>query len=191
MNSLSTMADLWTTPVATWEEPPTVISSRSSPVSKKASKRKASNQTNDENAALPKPLRNKSAYNFHFMAMRRSIIGNADEGGKPHHRIGFADLARQVSATWKSMSKEQRSVYEAMAREDKQRYLLEKREYKRALKLAEKNETKKARKEPPTPPSTSTTMPMNIMDDSMTNVRHLASQLDGDSIDWLVHALLR
>lgn len=48
---------------------------------------------------------------------------------KPKVRIGFAEMARRVSAEWKQANAETKSMYQAQAAQDKARYEREKNEY--------------------------------------------------------------
>lgn len=85
-----------------------------------------------------KPKRALTAYNIFFKHERARLLAEtqADErsikGRKPRRRkIAFEDLARLVSKNWKGLDDGARSQYNAMAKQDKERYLREKATYVR------------------------------------------------------------
>jgi hypothetical protein len=83
----------------------------------------------------PKPKRPLSAYNWFFHSERQNILNDTPirKEGKPrrsHGKIGFADLARSIAVKWKSLSKEDRAIYDEKAAIDKGRYLREMEEWK-------------------------------------------------------------
>jgi hypothetical protein len=89
-----------------------------------------------QNETRPKPKRPLSAYNWFFHSERQNILNDTPirKEGKPrrsHGKIGFADLARSIAAKWKSLSKEDRAVYDEKATKDKDRYLREMEEWKK------------------------------------------------------------
>lgn len=100
----------------------------------------------EERCAPPKRCR--TAYNIYYQAERNRIVASLPEppklpskkvstkkGGRPvpHGKIGFQDLARQISASWKNLSDEERSKYIESARADKERYLEEKRVWQNSV----------------------------------------------------------
>jgi HMG-box domain len=92
-------------------------------------KRKKDQQPN------PKPKRPLSAYNYFFHNERQKMLENMPTRaeGKPrrsHGKIGFADLARNIAAKWKSISDEERKTFDEKAMEDKERYSKEMEEWK-------------------------------------------------------------
>jgi len=75
-----------------------------------------------------KPKRPMTAYNFFFQAQRQMLLqhlpGRAG-GRKPrnsHGKLGFAEMARFISAQWKQTTMEQRAPLQQLAAQDKQRY---------------------------------------------------------------------
>ena len=83
-----------------------------------------------------KPKRPLSAYNWFFHSERKNILNDTPirKEGKPrrsHGKIGFADLARLIAAKWKSLSKDDRAIYDEKATIDKDRYLREMKEWKK------------------------------------------------------------
>lgn len=88
-----------------------------------------------------KPKRPLSAYNWFFQTERQRILEETPtrKEGKPrrsHGKIGFADLARMIAAKWKSLSKEERAIYDEKAAIDKQRYQREMDEWKEGQSAA-------------------------------------------------------
>jgi len=106
---------------------------------------------------LDRPKRPMTAYNFFFKEERARMIGelpedetldpaagteqDADENHitsprkkrrrKPHRKIGFEDMAKQISQKWKKVDKESWERYEALAKQEKVRYEKEKAIYLR------------------------------------------------------------
>jgi hypothetical protein len=101
-----------------------------------------------------KPKRPLSAYNIFFQHEREKIVSNAPDipvtleslkidprrppkkrrHRKSHGKIGFADLTRRIAERWKSIDPESRSVFEACAAGEKQRYKEEIKDWKEAKK---------------------------------------------------------
>jgi HMG-box domain len=94
-----------------------------------------------------KPKRPLSSYNYFFKSERAEILKQLPEVGaefKPrrsHGKIGFRDLALRISTKWKSLSADERSLFEDMAAADKMRYQNEKRKWNKSLKLKSKVRT--------------------------------------------------
>jgi hypothetical protein len=109
---------------------------------------------NGMNVLSGKPKRPLSAYNIFFQHEREKIVSNAPDTlvtleslkidprrlpkkrrhRKSHGKIGFADLARRIAGKWKSIDPESRSVFEACAAKEKQRYKEEIKVWKEAKK---------------------------------------------------------
>jgi hypothetical protein len=90
-----------------------------------------------------KPKRPLSAYNLFFQNERKEILRAAPEraGAKPrrsHGKIGFADLARNIAANWKSIDPESRSQLDKLAAKDKERYKKEMDEWKKKQEVKKK-----------------------------------------------------
>ena len=105
-----------------------------------------------KNQPSGRPKRPLSAYNIFFQHEREKIVSNSpdtpvtleslkvDPNRRPkkrrhrksHGKIGFADLARTIGEKWKSLDSESKSVFEACARKEKQRYQEEIKEWKDA-----------------------------------------------------------
>lgn len=95
----------------------------------------------DKKAEVPKPKRPLSAYNFFFHNERQNILKDTPtrKEGKPrrsHGKIGFADLARMIAAKWKSISKEDRAIFDEKAAADKERYQKEMNVWKKEQSAA-------------------------------------------------------
>ena len=106
-----------------------------------------------------KPKRPLSAYNIFFKHERAKLVSDAPDVETPvtleslkvdptrqpnkrrhrktHGKIGFADLARTIAEKWKSLDAEQRTVYEACAAKEKERYRKEVSEWKAYEKVTE------------------------------------------------------
>jgi hypothetical protein len=87
-----------------------------------------------------KPKRPLSAYNLFFQHERGEILRATPERaeGKPrrsHGKIGFADLARNIAANWKSIDPESRSHFDKLAAKDKERYKTEMDVWKKKQEL--------------------------------------------------------
>jgi hypothetical protein len=97
-----------------------------------------SNKEMDERKRKPKrPL---SSYNLFFQNERKEILRATPEraGVKPrrsHGKIGFADLARNIAANWKSIDPESRAHFDKLAAKDKERYKREMDEWKKKEEL--------------------------------------------------------
>eukprot|EP00977_Amphora_coffeiformis_P008272 scaffold1872_cov262-Amphora_coffeaeformis.AAC.4 len=91
-----------------------------------------------------KPKRCLTAYNFFFQEERQRLLDSLPSRpgcAKPkrsHGKIGFQDLARAISARWKTVTLEEKAVYQELANTDKQRYLKEMDDWRAALE--EENE---------------------------------------------------
>lgn len=77
-----------------------------------------------------KPKRPLSAYNFFFKIQRARILQVAPtrKEGKPlrsHGKIGFKELATEISRRWKVITPEELAHYERLAKQDKERYVWE------------------------------------------------------------------
>lgn len=60
------------------------------------------------------------------------------KGRKTHGKIGFQDLARTISANWKTLSDDKREVYLERARVDKERYWKEKQAWQESVAALER-----------------------------------------------------
>jgi HMG-box domain len=89
----------------------------------------------DTTNAVNKPKRPLSAYNIFFKTERAAIlqelpdVTGAMKPRRSHGKIGFKELAMRISAKWKSLPPEIRLYFDELAAIDKQRYLLEKKEW--------------------------------------------------------------
>lgn len=114
---------------------------------------------------LDRPKRPMTAYNFFFKEERARMIGELAEDEimdsaavaeqdaednhitpqrkkrrrKPHRKIGFEDMAKQISQKWKTVDKESWERYEVLAKQEKARYEKEKAIYLRLKRKRGKN----------------------------------------------------
>lgn len=92
-----------------------------------------------------KPKRPLSSYNLFFKAQRESLLKSlpVKEAGKrskkAHGKIGFADLARTISAKWKKITPEEKAPFDFMAKQDSARYKREMEAYKNQQAMIEES----------------------------------------------------
>lgn len=85
---------------------------------------------------LERPKRPRTAYNYFFQDERQRLLDtlpvSATHRGRPgtHGKIGFADLAKTISAKWRAISADQMFFYANLANHDKIRYRSEVEVYK-------------------------------------------------------------
>jgi HMG-box domain len=106
--------------------------------------------TGSQAPVLSKPRRPLSAYNLYFKDERVRLVGDK-EGPKTSKRsssgrrksktagtagVGFAQMARTISARWKEIDSETRAKYDAMAAEELRRYQERKQVYIRSQQAA-------------------------------------------------------
>ena len=89
-----------------------------------------------------KPKRCLTAYNIFFQQERQRLLKSLParagvKSKKAHGKIGFAELGRAISRSWKSVTVEQKAYYRKLAAQDKKRYQREMEEWK--AKLAEQD----------------------------------------------------
>eukprot|EP00522_Entomoneis_paludosa_P006198 CAMPEP_0172446344 /NCGR_PEP_ID=MMETSP1065-20121228/5958_1 /TAXON_ID=265537 /ORGANISM="Amphiprora paludosa, Strain CCMP125" /LENGTH=279 /DNA_ID=CAMNT_0013197435 /DNA_START=112 /DNA_END=951 /DNA_ORIENTATION=+ len=86
-----------------------------------------------------KPKRSLSAYNLFFQAERKKLLQSLPDrpsqgkGRKPrnsHGKLGFAEMARLVSAKWKKITPEEKAPFDELAKRDTLRYKREMQEWK-------------------------------------------------------------
>lgn len=87
-------------------------------------------------ATKEKPKRPLSSYNYFFQQQRKKILEQREirPEGKPrrsHGKIGFAELARTISARWKTIDPETRLYFDELAARDKKRYTKEMEKWKK------------------------------------------------------------
>uniref|UniRef100_A0A7S2Y3L5 HMG box domain-containing protein n=1 Tax=Entomoneis paludosa TaxID=265537 RepID=A0A7S2Y3L5_9STRA len=88
---------------------------------------------------LEKPKRSLSAYNYFFQAERKKLLQSLpdrrQQGRKKprnsHGKMGFAEMARNVSAKWKKITPEEKKEYDELAKLDTIRYRKEMAIWKR------------------------------------------------------------
>uniref|UniRef100_A0A7S4QFE3 HMG box domain-containing protein n=1 Tax=Ditylum brightwellii TaxID=49249 RepID=A0A7S4QFE3_9STRA len=110
----------------------------------------------DRNGCPPKPKRFLTAYNFFFMYERAAFLeaqlgrSTSDEkksasaaDTKPwtkqikrkhvrsHGQIGFKELSQRIVSKWKGISREEKAIYERLAKDDLERYRKEMAEYQK------------------------------------------------------------
>ena len=62
-----------------------------------------------------------------------TLISHLDSSSHSHGKIGFQDLARAISARWKTVTVEEKEAYLELAKKDKQRYLKEMDDWRAAI----------------------------------------------------------
>uniref|UniRef100_A0A7S3KVP0 HMG box domain-containing protein n=1 Tax=Amphora coffeiformis TaxID=265554 RepID=A0A7S3KVP0_9STRA len=85
-----------------------------------------------------KPKRCLTAYNIFFQQERQRLLKTLParagvKSKKAHGKIGFAELGRAISRSWKSVTVEQKAYYRKLAAQDKKRYQREMEEWKAKL----------------------------------------------------------
>jgi hypothetical protein len=118
--------------------PITTTSVVSSSTASKAAKFSNKKQKEQQDVKPKRPL---SSYNFFFKHERQKILQEMPERpeGKPrrsHGKIGFADLARKISANWNGIEPTARVYFEDLAAKDKERYKGEMEEWKEKQRVA-------------------------------------------------------
>lgn len=92
----------------------------------------------DENGLLSKPKRSLSAYNLFFAAERKKLLKSLPpRQGKrkprnSHGKLGFAEMARTISAKWKKITPEEKREFSELARLDGIRYRTEMAQWKQS-----------------------------------------------------------
>lgn len=92
---------------------------------------------------LERPKRPRTAYNYFFHNERQKLIarGNAwaqDEASGRNGKVAFADMAKIVSAKWKTIGTEDMIYYANLANQDKFRYRRQMEQYKEAKREMER-----------------------------------------------------
>uniref|UniRef100_A0A7S3DWY5 HMG box domain-containing protein n=1 Tax=Entomoneis paludosa TaxID=265537 RepID=A0A7S3DWY5_9STRA len=67
---------------------------------------------------LTRPSRPLSAYNLFFRDTRKRLLGQQPAG----QRLGFANMAKSIGASWREIKSDQKQKYELVARGEKLRY---------------------------------------------------------------------
>lgn len=78
-----------------------------------------------------KPKRLLSAYDIFFADIRRELLQELYHNGSLAHGLGFGNLARTVSARWKTIDPARKSFYEDRGKIEFQRYQVELARWKR------------------------------------------------------------
>ena len=92
----------------------------------------------DEDGLLSKPKRSLSAYNLFFAAERKKLLKSLPpRQGKrkprnSHGKLGFAEMARTISAKWKKITPEEKREFSELARLDGIRYRTEMAQWKQS-----------------------------------------------------------
>lgn len=102
---------------------------------------------------INKPKRPLTAYNIFFKDERAVMLGLNDscvpevadfqeqQVGKVRKSVGFAEMAQRISQKWKQLDKEGVAKYQALAVQDKQRYILEKTAFMEAKELKHRKDS--------------------------------------------------
>lgn len=99
------------------------------------------NGDGDEEEEIEKPKRSLSSYNIFFAAERKKLLQSlpARKGKKKprnsHGKLGFAEMARTISAKWKKITPEEKSEFDELAKLDGVRYRNEMAIYKQKQQL--------------------------------------------------------
>jgi hypothetical protein len=105
------------------------------------------------------PKRPLSAYNLFFRRERQEILGEdlskefeiTDQSKrkhrKTHGKIGFTDMARQISQKWKDLEEELRRPFIEQAKKEKEKYMVAKDAWVQEQKVAVKARTEALAKE--------------------------------------------
>lgn len=174
---------------------------------------------------LSKPKRSRTAYNFFFHDERIKLLQTLPvrAQGKPrggsHGKIGFSEMAKVISAKWKTIDPARMVHYAELANQDKIRYRTEMHEYKERLREQERAKVQEQFHSSPDPllydfaqdfctefgnnffeitpshsavlstPEVSNTFPTPSYMLSGPSIDELANNLDANSIAFLVAAL--
>jgi len=84
----------------------------------------------EEEEEMDRPKRSLSAYNLFFQAERKRLLQTLPDcrsqgkkkPRKSHGKLGFADMARTISARWKSITPQEKAPYDELAKVDTMRY---------------------------------------------------------------------
>lgn len=85
---------------------------------------------------LERPKRPRTAYNYFFQDERQKLLvelpvrASGRPRGGTHGKIGFADLAKTISAKWRAITVDQMVHYAGLANADKMRYQHQMQAYK-------------------------------------------------------------
>jgi len=86
-------------------------------------------QSDPKIVKIQKPKRPLSAYNLYFRDQRRSLLSEITGSGK----VGFEDMAKMISAKWRSIDEETKAKYQAIADKEKARFQIDKEAYRKAM----------------------------------------------------------
>ena len=122
-----------------------------------------------------KPKRCLTAYNIFFQQERQRLLKTLParagvKSKKAHGKIGFAELGRAISRSWKSVTAEQKAYYRKLAAQDKKRYQREMEEWK--AKLAERDVEIELAAPKSAPEQTTAISGSVVMDDSFAPTPH-------------------
>lgn len=96
------------------------------PLKKGKSSAKASKAESKHHVPDDRPKRPLSAYNLFFRDQRLKLLGLNEDGGmmdkKDQKKLGFAEMAKQISADWKKLDDEKAEQYRSLAVVEKKKY---------------------------------------------------------------------
>eukprot|EP00977_Amphora_coffeiformis_P016161 scaffold4927_cov139-Amphora_coffeaeformis.AAC.21 len=157
---------------------------------------------------LERPKRPRTAYNYFFHSEREKLLEllPVREQGKPkkgHGKISFGDMARVISAKWKTIGAQEMIHFANMANEDKFRYRRDMEAYKKDQRELERRAAKQRQQQqenekqgqvdedmepiPYTPifPPLSSSMQERFQNNG-SSIADLANQLDKESMDLII-----
>lgn len=132
-----------------------------------------------------------SAYNYFFADERKKLLDHLPvrPEGKPRRangKIGFVKLARHVGQKWRAFDETERSHYDRLATNDKERYEGEMKEF--SLKTAAANSTSRTSLPPLSHHDYIDMSPIELYQESPEELREQARNLGDDLVNIAFNA---